>query len=53
MKQIIIFLLLVIASLIGYGIYSDYKRYNSPEVNYKTDKNIDVSYHNKELLLVS
>lgn len=51
MKQIIIFLLLVITSLIGYGIYSNYKRYNSPQVNYKTEKNIDVAYHNKELLL--
>ena len=51
MKQIIIFLLLVIASLIGYGIYSDYKRYNSPEVNYKTDKDLDINYHNKEVVL--
>lgn len=51
MKQIIIFLLLVIASLIGYGIYSDYKRYNSPEVNYKTDKELDINYHNKEVVL--
>ncbi len=50
MKQIIIFLLLVITSLIAYGIYSDYKRYNSPEVNYKTTTNIDVTYHNKETL---
>jgi hypothetical protein len=50
MKQIIIFLLLVITSLIGYGIYTDYKRYNLPDVNYETDKNIDTSYHNKELL---
>ncbi|WP_397447078.1 peptidoglycan-binding protein [Polaribacter sp. R77954] len=50
MKQIIIFLLLVIASLIAYGVYSDYQRYNSPEVNYKTMKNIDTSYYNKALL---
>ncbi|MHB0755097.1 peptidoglycan-binding domain-containing protein [Polaribacter sp. M15] len=50
MKQIIIFLLLVIASLIAYGVYSDYKRYNAPEVNYKTKKNIDLTYHNKDLL---
>lgn len=48
MKQIIIFLLIVIIAIIGYGKYSDYKRYNSPEVDYKTEKNIDVNYHNQE-----
>lgn len=51
MKQLIIFLLLVIASIIGYGIYSDYKRYNSPEINYTTNKNIDIAYHNKDVVL--
>jgi hypothetical protein len=51
MKQIIIFLLIIIALLIGYGKYSQYQRYSSPEVNYITDKNIDVSYHNQELLM--
>ena len=51
MKKIIIFLLVIIALLIGYGKYNQYKRYSSPEINYKTDKNIDVSYHNQELLL--
>lgn len=48
MKQIIIFLLIIIVAIIGYGKYSDYKRYNSPEVDYKTKKNIDVNYHNQE-----
>lgn len=51
MKQIIIFLLIIIALLIGYGKYSQYQRYSSPEVNYVTDKNIDVSYHNQELVM--
>ena len=51
MKQLIIFLLLIIAVLIGYGQYSQYKRYNSPEVNYKTDKKLDFSYHDQGLLL--
>ncbi|APZ47504.1 hypothetical protein BW723_14950 [Polaribacter reichenbachii] len=50
MKQIIIFLLLIIVAIIGYGKYSQYKRYNSPEVNYVSDKKIDKTYHNKELL---
>ena len=48
MKQIIIFLLVIIIAIIGYGTYNDYKRYNSPEVDYKTEKNIDLSYHNQE-----
>ena len=51
MKQLIIFLLLIIAFLIGYGKYSQYKRYNSPNVDYKTDKKIDFQYHNQELVL--
>jgi hypothetical protein len=51
MKQLIIFLLLIITGLIGYGQYSQYKRYNSPEVNYKTDKKLDFSYHDQDLLL--
>jgi hypothetical protein len=51
MKQIIIFLLIVIAAIIGYGKYNQYKRYNSPEVNYTTDKMIDINYHDKEVVL--
>ncbi|MCL7753280.1 peptidoglycan-binding domain-containing protein [Polaribacter sp. Z022] len=51
MKQLIIFLLLIIAFIIGYGKYSQYKRYNSPNVDYKTDKKIDLEYHNQELVL--
>lgn len=51
MKQIIIFLLIIILALIGYGKYSQYKRYNSPEVNYTAQKKVDVNYHHKETLL--
>ncbi|MEO9570280.1 MAG: peptidoglycan-binding domain-containing protein [Polaribacter sp.] len=51
MKQLIIILLLIIAFLIGYGKYSQYKRYNSPNVDYKTDKKLDYDYHNQELVL--
>ena len=51
MKQLIIFLLLIIVFIIGYGKYSQYKRYNSPNVDYKTDKKIDLEYHNQELVL--
>ncbi|MDP5106716.1 MAG: peptidoglycan-binding protein [Polaribacter sp.] len=51
MKQLIIFLLIIIVGLIGYGKYNQYKRYNSPEINYKTNKNLDKEYHNQELVL--
>jgi hypothetical protein len=51
MKQLIIILLLIIAFIIGYQKYTQHKRYNSPEVNYKTDKKIDIEYHDQELLL--
>ena len=50
MKQIIIFLLLIIAAVIGYGEYSDYQRYNSPNVDYKSDLKIDLNYYNQELI---
>lgn len=51
MKQLIIFLLLVIVGLIGFGKYNQYKRYNTPEINYKSTKNLDKEYHNQELVL--
>lgn len=50
MKQLIILLLIIIAAIIGYGKYSQYKRYNAPKVNYTTDKKIDQAYYNKEVL---
>lgn len=51
MKQIIILLLLIIAFFIGFGKYQQYKRYNSPNVDYKTTAKIDVNYYNKATLL--
>lgn len=51
MKQIIIFLLIIIVCIIGYGQYSKYKRYNSPEVNYITEKPIDLNYYNQETII--
>lgn len=50
MKQIIIFLLIIILAIVGFSKYNQYKRYNSPEVDYKTDKKIDVNYHDKDIL---
>jgi hypothetical protein len=51
MKQLIIFLLLIIALLIGYGKYSQYQRYNTPEIDYTTDTKLDLEYFDKNLLL--
>jgi hypothetical protein len=51
MKKLIIYLLFMLILIIGYGKYSQYKRYNSPEINYTTDKKLDLEYHNKDLLL--
>lgn len=51
MKQLIIVLLLIIASIIGFGKYQQYQRYNSPKVDYKTDKKLDLEYYNQEFLM--
>jgi hypothetical protein len=51
MKQLIILLLLIIAFIIGFGKYQQYKRYNSPKVDYKTEANLDLEYYNQETLM--
>ena len=51
MKQLIILILIIIAFFIGFGKYEQYKRYRSPEVDYKTAKALDLEYHNQELLM--
>ena len=51
MKQIIILLLLIIAFIIGFGKYNQYKRYNTPNVDYKTEKTLDFEYHNQDLVI--
>lgn len=51
MKQLIILLLLIIVFIIGFGKYNQYKRYNSPEVNYKIDKSLDLEYYNQEMVM--
>jgi len=51
MKQLIILLLLIIAFIIGFGKYQQYQRYNSPKIDYKTDKKLDLEYYNQEFLM--
>lgn len=51
MKQLIILLLLLILGIFGYSRYNTYKRYNAPNVDYKTDRNLDLNYYNQEIVL--
>lgn len=45
MKQIIIFLLVIILAAIVYGQYKKYKRFSLTEYEYTIPENIDVNYH--------
>ena len=51
MKQIIIFLLILILVAIGYGQYSKYKRFSLTEYEYKVPESLDVGSADKGLLL--
>ena len=51
MKQIIIFLLVIILALIGYGQYKQYKRFTLTEYEYKIPETLDVTNADKGLLL--
>ncbi len=51
MKQIIIFLLIVILGLIVYGQYKKYKRFSLTEYEYKIPEDLDISNADKGLLL--
>ncbi len=50
MKQIIIFLLVIILGIISYGQYKQYKRFSLENYEYKTSDNIDLDYHDKSTL---
>jgi len=51
MKQIIIFLLVIILLLIGFSQYKKYKRFTPPEYEYTSNDNIDLNYHDQTFLL--
>lgn len=51
MKQIIIFLLVIIAFLIAFGQYKQYKRFNLSEYQYTANENVDLNYHDRSFLL--
>lgn len=50
MKQIIIFLLVIILVIIGYGQYKQYQRFSLKNYEYKISDNIDLDYHDKNSL---
>jgi len=50
MKQIIIFILIVILGIMGYNMYSKYKRFSLTEYEYKTPEDLDMSTADKEVL---
>ncbi|MEM7085837.1 MAG: peptidoglycan-binding domain-containing protein [Bacteroidota bacterium] len=51
MKQIIIFLLVVIVMIMGYNVYKKYQRFNPPNYTYTVPESIDANHPNKSLLL--
>jgi len=51
MKQLLIFVSVIIISLIAFGKYQQYKRFNSTETKYVINKNVDLNYHNKEIVM--
>ena len=50
MKQIIITLLVVIFLILGYNLYSDYKRFHSPGTDYNSIQKIDLKYHDQIIM---
>ena len=51
MKGIIIFLLVFIASILGYNQYQKYQRFHPKTVNYVSKDSIDNSYHDPKVVM--
>ncbi len=51
MKQIIIFLLLVIIGILGYNFYEKWQRFHPPNYHYKAEQVVDANHSNKDLLM--
>ncbi|AGC77081.1 putative peptidoglycan binding protein [Nonlabens dokdonensis] len=47
MKQIIIFLLVLILGFVVYDVYKDWERFNAPDYNYATEETVDRNYYDK------
>jgi hypothetical protein len=50
MKQIIIALLVVVFLILGFNLYSDYKRFHSPGSDYVSIQKIDLNYYDSTTL---
>lgn len=50
MKQIIITLLVVLLLILGFNLYSDYKRFHSPGSDYVSTQKIDLNYYDSTTL---
>ena len=50
MKQILLALLTIIILILGYNLYSDYKRFHTPGTDYVSDQKIDLNYHDQTVL---
>jgi hypothetical protein len=51
MKQIIIFLLIVIVAIMGFNMYSKYKRFSFTEYEYKIPEDLDMAAADKAVML--
>ncbi|AZQ43583.1 peptidoglycan-binding domain-containing protein [Nonlabens ponticola] len=50
MKQIIIFLLVIILGFIAYDFYKDWNRFHAPNYEYQKPENIDLQYHDASVV---
>jgi hypothetical protein len=50
MKQIIITLLVVLLLILGFNLYSDYKRFHSPGSDYVSTQKVDLNYYDSTTL---
>lgn len=51
MKQVIIFLLVIILGVMGYNFYKKWHRFHPPNYEYKATTPINPEHHDKELLM--
>lgn len=51
MKQLIIFLLVIILGFIAYDFYIDWERFQSPNYHYTSDNEVDQNYHDQSVVI--
>lgn len=50
MKQIIIFILVLILGFVAYDFYKDWERFHAPNYEYTTTNEIDLNYHDQAMV---